>query len=623
MKSILWLVGAVLVGTAIISFGCNPHCPPGQACSNGQPHSLNACPCGKHVAPATVPAVTTRTAVAPAAAAGQRWFHVMIDLSSDESLARYLGIIERAAKAGYNGMVVHDPKLARFEVQDEHFFANMRKFRQAARDNKIGFIACVMAIGYAGKELATEPNLLEGMPVRNATFVVKDGKLVPHDADLKLENGSFEAVTADGQVAGWQVDAPGKTSFADDGVASDGKRSLRQEDPARNDEHARGRIWQKVAVKPWHYYHVTAMVKTQDCTSKDFRLMALSGELSGGMVLNWQPPTIKPTQDWTKIHATFNSLDNTQVQLMLGAWGGKTGKVWFDDLKIEPGGFVNIIRRDSLPLKVASLDGKASYEEGRDFDKVVDAKLMNDPEPGLFGMWHEAPVVKVPAGSRLTEGQKVLVSYHFGTNCGKDFQVNVCFAEPKLYELMERRMKWYKENLQPDMYMMSHDEIRHLGWDDSCVKTGKTCGQMLADNVGRCTAIIEKVDPGKSIFMWSDMFDPHHNARKTQDDGAPFRMYLARGEGPWYGSWEGLGKQVGIVNWTGGKDASYEWFSKRGHQQIFSGQDPEKIAQWLKQSGSRPGTIGVQFVNWESNYANLEKYIEAVKAWEEEVGYPK
>ncbi len=34
-----------------------------------------------------------------------------------------------------------------------------------------------------------------------------------------------------------------------------------------------------------------------------------------------------------------------------------------------------------------------------------------------------------------------------------------------------------------------------------------------------CTAIIEKVDPGKPIVVWNDCFDAFHNAAKAAEDG--------------------------------------------------------------------------------------------------------
>ena len=521
--------------------------------------------------------------------------------------------MQRSAKAGYTGIAIYDSKFAKFKFYPEHA-AKLRDFRKACDDAKMKFIVGVAPMGYADELLANDPNLAEGMPVRDAVFVIKGGKLVPDDEGVKVKNPSFEELK-DGKVVGWELNP---NMAVDSSSAKDGKASVL----LTYDGKPQGRVTQKVAVKPWHYYHVSVMVKTQDYTGKDNRIQILG---SDGLVLDWQPPPIEKTMDWKRIDASFCSLDNTEVNLMIGRWDGKTGKIWYDDVKFEPGGFVNLLRRESLPLKVTSEDGKTAYEEGKDFSEVKDPKLINDPRPGYYTIWHDAPEVTVPAGSKLKDGDKVKASYHFTVSCGKPAQMNVCFSEPKVYQLVEDEIKYMKENGKPDIYFMAHDEIRFHGWDDSCTKRKMTNGQMLADNVKKCTEIIEKVDPGKPIFVWSDCFDEHHNARKTGEDGAgKFIMYLAKGDGPWYGAWEGLGKNVGLVNWNGGRVKSYENFAKLGHQQILSGNNPEKIVEWLKSCKGSGGIVGVMYCTWTGDYGpTVEKYVDAVKKWEAEEGFRK
>ena len=549
---------------------------------------------------------------APPLKAPQRWYYVMTTINDDAILAKQIELAQRASRAGYTGVALYDCKFDKYKIRPANFDANFKKFRQACTDNKLDFIACVLPMGYCDMFLATDPNLAEGMPVRNAAFVVKDGRLVPVDDDLKLVNGSLDQFK-DNQPVGWEATDPGNISFMDETEKTQGTACLRQQD-AQQRGHAR--IQQKIAVKPFHYYHVSAMVKTLDCESKDWRLQPYDGRYS----LSWEMPPIEKTMGWKRVHMCFSSLDNTSILLQLGSWGAKGGKVWWDDVQIEPGGFVNLIRRDSLPLKIASEDGKTVYEEGKDFSEVKDAKFLNDPHPGYFSVWHDAPVVTIPAASRLKEGQRARASYHIAMTAGKPTQIMCCMCEPKVYAKIEEQMRWVKETLQPDGYFMMHDEIRQQGWDDSCVKSGKTCGQILADNVKRCTEIIEKVDPGKSIVVWQDMFDPFSNARKT-DGNDPFFSYLNRGESPWQGSWEGLAKCVGAVNWNQGSEESYRYFSDNGHQQIISGCKPNDIAAYLKKSGHLPGVAGIMYTTWDNDFSdNFEKYVEAAKQWEQETG---
>ena len=85
---------------------------------------------------------------------------------------------------------------------------------------------------------AALPITPEGMPVREATFVVKEGRLVPFDDTTKLTNGSLDEWGKHGP-AGWSVDEPGKISFRDEAVKHEGAASLRQEEVAAGDQHGR------------------------------------------------------------------------------------------------------------------------------------------------------------------------------------------------------------------------------------------------------------------------------------------------------------------------------------------------------------------------------------------------
>ena len=392
-----------------------------------------------------------------------RWVFTMTNLAREEALQKTLDLMQRARRAGYNGIFVADSKFDKFQLQDKSYARNVRRLRQACTEHEMELIVPVCPVGYAAEFLAADPNLAEGMPVRKALFVVRDGKLTPRDDLARLVNGSLEQWKR-GSPVGWTVDQPGSVSCKDDEVTYDGKPTLRQDHSASK----RGvvRVLQTIKVQPWHYYHVSVMAKTENCSSSDFRISAV--DMAKGYPLNWQPPPIRKTMDWTRLHATFASLDNSEVTLCLGSYNAKGGKIWWSDVQIEPGGLVNVIRRSSLPLAISSKDGKTIYTEGKDFSEVRDPKLGDDPNPGYFTYWHEPPTVTVPEGSRLQEGQRVLASYHFATLAGKSHQINCCLSEPKIYDLLAEQVKWVKETAQPDFYMMAHDEIRHCGWDDSC-----------------------------------------------------------------------------------------------------------------------------------------------------------
>src|SRR5262249_27378044 len=148
-------------------------------------------------------------------------------------------------------------------------------------------------------------------------------------------------------------------------------------------------------------------------------------------------------------------------------------------------------------------------------------------------------------------------------------------SEPKVYDLLKDQIERVNRVFQPAGFMMSHDEIRVANWCAACQARKMTPGQLLADNVGRCVGMIHAANPTARIYTWSDMFDPNHNAH---DD-----YYLVNGT--WAGSWEGLPKEVGILNWYFAKRRqNMPWFASRGHEQILAGyydHAPEEIRAWL------------------------------------------
>jgi len=534
-----------------------------------------------------------------------RWVYIQANLLVDKNIETVLTLLERAEKAGYNGIVIADSKFTRWDNLPPRYVENARKVREACRNLKLSFIPCVFSIGYSNDLLSRDVNLAEGLPVINAPFIVHNGKIIPED-DVQITNPGFEQYSDNTPTSWGFLDQPGKISFIDTETKYDGKASLRMQDIGIHDpQNGHGRVYQQLKVRPFTYYHVSVAVKTQDFEPvSETRIAVL---VPNGPSLNHLNLPIKETQDWQRVDITFNSLNYSEVNFYLGVWGGKNGKIWWDDVRIEPAGLVNVIRREGTPFIITSEDGKIVYAEGKDFDGAVDPQLGNIAWAGDYNVWHEAPIMTVPAGSQLKEGQKVSVSYYHPALI-YDSVVMCCMSEPKLYEILKWQAKQVCDNLQPDGYFMSHDEIRCQGWDKSCTDRKMTPGQILADNVKKCADILHEIDPGKPIYVWSDMFDPYHNAGKTG------WYYLVNGEGPWFGSWEGLDSGVTIVNWNSDKDKrvdSMKHFADRGHKQILAGyydSNPANIAEWLKDSKSVDGITGVMYTTWRSYYDDIDEF---------------
>jgi len=553
-------------------------------------------------------AATAPVAVPQAAGAltlRHRWVYLSTNLLVETNVARALAVMARAARAGYTGIALADSKFMRWDTLPDRYAKHVARVRAAAARLKLDVIPCVMPIGYSSALLSRDPNLAEGLPVKDAPFVVRKGRLVPVDDSLKPANGSFEVYHTH-RPAGWNwADKPGRITFIDTRVARHGRASLRMQNITRESRlHGNARVMQTLKVTPYRYWHLSVWVKTRDFSAAENAKVLV---LAGNRTLTHHRPYIMRTQDWKQIHVTFNSLEHKEVRLYLGVWSGKGGTIWWDDLRVEPGGLVNLVRRSGAPLTVTSEDGKTTYVEGRDFTGARDPKLGNIGYKGHFNVWHDRPDVTVPEGSRLAEGQRVRISYYHVPIVGRS-QVMCCMNEPGVYKALDWQIAQVHKHLAPPGYFMQHDEIRVHGWDASCRARGLAPGQVLADNVRRCAQIIRKHAPGKDVYVWSDMFDPHHNAPSSGT------YYLVRGDGPWHGSWKGLDKNITIVNWNSRPSRrlpSMRHFEALGCKQILAGYydgTPAAIKAWLSDAAQVKGVVGVMYTTWRHRYDDLEEF---------------
>jgi len=520
----------------------------------------------------------------------EQWLYVQQNLWVDKNVDELETLFIRAGKAGYTHVLVADSKSAKLGDMDARYFRNVERVKKAAAANGLQVVPAIFPIGYSNDILWHDPNLIEALPVRNALFVVAKGEArLAADPPVALRGGDFSDLKL------W--------SWHDATVASDHGAAM-----IRDPKGANARISQKVKFEPFRQYHISVRVKTAE-----FRGTPEVKVLAGNAALNYDALRVKPTQDWTVHHVVFNSLSNTEAQVYFGVWGGKTGSLWFDDAKLEEVGLVNLVRRDGAPL-VVKLDGVSApaagpdggapgpLVEGVDFERVVDLEMGVKPWKGAYDVYHEPPAIK----TRLPDGTKLRVSYFHAVTVHDD-QANICPSEPKTIELLRDQARRVHAAWGAKGYMMSHDEIRVFNWCEACQKRGLDAGALLADNVRTCTRILREVNPGGKIYVWSDMFDPHHNARKN--------YYLVRGD--LTGSWEGLDRDVIIVPWYFEKRAeSLKFFAQRGHRQLIAGyydHRPDQIAEWL--NAAKPFALeGVMYTTWQRDFKDIERFGEIVRA---------
>jgi hypothetical protein len=538
----------------------------------------------------------------PAAERELRWVYLQQNLQVTENLPKLEAILRRAAAAGYNGVVLADYKLNILDRVPQHYFQNAARFRAVCRELQLEIVPAVASFGYSSGILAHDPNLAEALPVHDAPFVVRGDSIVPVTDGANLIPGDFEEHRGD-KFSGWTFqDEPGAGTFADSEVKHGGRWALRIENPPGVSGNRR--VTKAITVRPWAQYHASVWIRSAGFQAADStRMFAMS---PGGRVLSHSNLKVRRDQDWTQHHIVFNSLDNREVRFYLGVWDGRGGRLWLDDVRLAEEPLVNLVRRPGCPFAVRAADGDTTYEEGRNFTEARDPLLGTTPWRGEFDVYHQPPTLKRPPGSQLRDGQRLRVSYYHAVTI-YDGQVPCSLTEPQVFAVVEDQVRRVQQLLAPRTYFLSHDEVRVAGWSEPERKSGRTAGQLLADNVRRCAEIVRRITPEARLCLWSDMFDPAHNAVRD--------FYLVNGD--LAGSWEGLPRDAIVVNWNSGKpDASLSFFAGRGHAQILAGfydAPPDRIRPWLTAVRRVNGPRGVMYTTWRSDFSQLEAFAKA--AW--------
>ena len=512
----------------------------------------------------------------------KRWLFFAQDMNDAKEVDAMIARFPEAKANGYNGVVFS------YNVAE----AKAAVLREAAEHSGLDLIVTVMGNAH-------DRNYVEGLPVNDALFVAHEGRAkLEQDNPTRVLNGNFEEATGN-HFARWTwQDDEGVTTFSDHEVAHGGGASLRMENIGKNEHHL-ARLNQPLALQPFRQYRISFWLKTEKLSPPDAEVKVLNS--NSGQSISFQSFHVDDTQDWKHYDLVFNSMENDKGLLYLGTWSGKSGKMWWDDLEIAEIGLVNVLRRPGCPVNVKGEDGTA-FEEGRDYERIA------DPQLNPWWPYHEEPAIKLTSATRIHEGTRLRVSY-YAPIVVYDDRVNSCLSEPKVFEEWAAEVKQANERLHPKAFFMSHDEIRVANQCALCRSKNLTAGELLAWNIRQSAAIIRKIRPDAEIWVWNDMFDPMHNAVD--------HYYAVRGT--LAGSWAGLDKGIGIVNWHGGlKGKNCQFFADRGLRQILSGyydsdETGTAIAEWEQNTANVPGVVGAMYTTWENKYAAMPAW--AKQAW--------
>lgn len=520
-----------------------------------------------------------------------RWVYLRSGLQNDEELARIEGLVKISAEHKLNG-IYFSSGFDALDLKDEAYLDRLHRLKVYCDSLGMVIAARCGDVGYNGSLLSHNRNLAEGMPVNDALFIADRAEArLAADPEVSVPNGSFEE-QENGQAKGFVYsDSSAGCVFVDTEVAHTGKSSLRIEN-LENASRGAGVLNVRITMASNRCYRLRAWIKVQQMGesqpfgSGNLRLTALGAERRQ---LNYRNIRDPRSEDWVEAQVGFNSFDNSEVDISFGVQSRTPGKVWIDDLSIEEIGLVNLLRRPGAPFSVRGEKNGVEYVEGQDFEPVEDPQLD-------FDFDHDGPPIKLIKGGRIKPGERLRVSWYHGTRIYND-QITTCMSEPEVYEIWRRTVPLIKQHLNPQYYFLNVDEVRVGGTCKACRDRNLSMGEIIGDCVQKQVEIVRQADPNAGIIIWSDMFDPNHNA----NDRRGKYYYLCAGN--YDKSWEYLPEGLTIACWSHRmRYESLKFFSDRGYQTFACGyydaDDLERDKTWLEALDVTPGAQGIMYTSW-------------------------
>ncbi|HEX2976547.1 MAG TPA: glycoside hydrolase family 20 zincin-like fold domain-containing protein, partial [Bacteroidales bacterium] len=175
----------------------------------------------------------------------------------------------------------------------------------------------------------------------------------------------------------------------------------------------------------------------------------------------------------------------------------------------------NAIITDAAPVVVTNKSGDKKYVEGNDY-KVIpgDPLLTGDIWTGkpFYPTGRKATSLQVIPGSRISEGDELLLSYNYAT----PGSLSCCPSEPLYRDLMRKSIHNVVKCMKCNYIHIGHDEPQALNRDSRCMSRGLSNAEIYVDDIKRMREYALEASPKCRIMMWDDTLNPYANAPGLQ-----------------------------------------------------------------------------------------------------------
>jgi hypothetical protein len=126
---------------------------------------------------------------------------------------------------------------------------------------------------------------------------------------------------------------------------------------------------------------------------------------------------------------------------------------------------------------------------------------------------------------------------------------------------------------------------------------------LLGECVTKQAAAIRRYSPNAEVYVWSDMFDPNHNARDN--------YYLVAGN--FTGSWKQVPKDLIMAVWGGEpREKSLRFFADQGFSTLvacyYDADDLSDVKKWLALAQPLLNVRGFMYTPWTKKYDLLREF---------------